>query len=272
MLSLTDVAAKRALGSADAWTIAWLKFAGAAVVTAVLLTGAPWPQLWPFSGFLLLALPLEILAIYLYHRAIAQSPLSLTVPMLAFSPVFLLLVGWILLGEKPAPRGYLGVVFVTLGGYLLHLQPGAGLLGPLRAAWREPGTRLMLFVALIYAFTASLGKKLVLLSSPAFFGAFYPLTVAVTLSPLMASPRRRATLGGLPLWLTAFIAVAYGGMVFFHFSALSLAPVAYMIAVKRTSLLFAVLWGALFFHEAVGPRRLFAALLMLAGVGILATS
>jgi drug/metabolite transporter (DMT)-like permease len=45
-----------------------------------------------------------------------------------------------------------------------------------------------------------------------------------------------------------------------------------MIAVKRTSLLFAVLWGALFFHEAVGPRRLFAALLMLAGVGILATS
>jgi uncharacterized membrane protein len=55
-------------------------------------------------------------------------------------------------------------------------------------------------------------------------------------------------------------------MVYTHFLALQQVEVAYMIAVKRTSLLFGILYGALLFHETGLRTRLPAGALMLAGV------
>ena len=51
-----------------------------------------------------------------------------------------------------------------------------------------------------------------------------------------------------------------------HFLAIQQVEVAYMIAVKRTSLLFGILYGALLFHETGLGRNLFAGGLMLGGV------
>src|SRR5208283_3913160 len=47
------------------------------------------------------ALPLEALALLLYMEAIRVSPLSLTIPFLAFTPVFILATGAVLLQETP---------------------------------------------------------------------------------------------------------------------------------------------------------------------------
>ena len=54
-------------------------------------------------------------------------------------------------------------------------------------------------------------------------------------------------------------------------TAVSLTNVAYMIAVKRTSLLIGVLYGHLFFREPGIRHRLPGALLMVAGVALIAT-
>jgi uncharacterized membrane protein len=51
--------------------------------------------------------------------------------------------------------------------------------------------------------------------------------------------------------------------------ALSLVETAYMIALKRTSILFAVILGYLFFRERYVGFRLTGALLMLLGVVII---
>ncbi|MCA9476027.1 MAG: hypothetical protein KC563_09545, partial [Nitrospira sp.] len=42
-----------------------------------------------------------------------------------------------------------------------------------------------------------------------------------------------------------------------------------VIALKRTSILFAVTWGIVFLKEHYGWERILAAILMIAGVGIL---
>ena len=47
-------------------------------------------------------------------------------------------------------------------------------------------------------------------------------------------------------------------------------PLAYMIAVKRTSLLFGILYGAMLFGEAHLGRHLLAGTLMVAGVAAIA--
>jgi uncharacterized membrane protein len=55
-------------------------------------------------------------------------------------------------------------------------------------------------------------------------------------------------------------------MVYTHFLAIQQVEVAYMIAVKRTSLLFGILYGVLVFRESGLAARLPAGVLMLAGV------
>jgi uncharacterized membrane protein len=57
--------------------------------------------------------------------------------------------------------------------------------------------------------------------------------------------------------------------LFFHNTALSLGPVPSVIAVKRTSILFTVIWGIMVLREERGKERLAGAALMVIGIGIL---
>ena len=61
-----------------------------------------------------------------------------------------------------------------------------------------------------------------------------------------------------------------GAMVVTHFYAIAHVEVAYMIAVKRTSLLFGMLYGAWLFGEIGLKRNLAAGTLMIAGVYLIA--
>jgi drug/metabolite transporter (DMT)-like permease len=56
----------------------------------------------------------------LYQRAMQLSPVSLSVPYLAFTPMLLLVTSYFLLGERPSWCGVLGVVVMTAGAYGLN--------------------------------------------------------------------------------------------------------------------------------------------------------
>jgi drug/metabolite transporter (DMT)-like permease len=63
----------------------------------------------------------------LYNHALHIAPLSLTVPYLAFTPAILVLVAYVFIGERPTGAGLVGVMVVTLSGFLLgtHTSPAA---------------------------------------------------------------------------------------------------------------------------------------------------
>jgi drug/metabolite transporter (DMT)-like permease len=61
-------------------------------------------------------------------------------------------------------------------------------------------------------------------------------------------------------------------MVVAHFYAIAHIEVAYMVAVKRTSLLFGILYGAWLFREQGLTRNLGAGGLMVAGVYLIAAA
>jgi len=66
------------------------------------------------------------------------------------------------------------------------------------------------------------------------------------------------------------VAGLMGAMVLTHFMALALTETAYMIAIKRVSILFGIVLGALFFAERHLARNLFAGALMVGGVALIA--
>lgn len=219
------------------------------------------------------ALPLEFTALLLYMRAIQVSPLSLTVPFLAFTPAFLVLTGRLILGEQLNLMGILGILGVTAGSYILNAKEiRNGILAPFRAIGREEGSWLMLVVSFLYSLTAAAGKKAVEHSSPLFFACFYFLILGTVLplGLLFANKiqwRNLKTVLGPGLLIGTILAV----MITSHMLAISRVEAAYMIAIKRTSILFSILYAAYLFKEENLRPRFFGALLMVLGVIMIAT-
>lgn len=223
---------------------------------------------------LAILLPLEIAAQAFYVRALQRSPLSLSVPVLAFGPVFLLFIPAVILDESVGRLGLLGVLLVTAGGYLLNIDRRKyGLWEPLVSIVREPGSRFMLATAFIYAITATLGKLAILHSSPAWFAGFYYTAAAIAFFPVAAwHGRRQPEVFFQRPWAFLAIGALMAAMMIFHHFAIAQAPVAYMISVKRLSLVFAVLYGGLWFGELHLRERLLGVLVMLSGVVMISFS
>ncbi|MCB0339509.1 MAG: EamA family transporter, partial [Bdellovibrionales bacterium] len=56
-------------------------------------------------------------SVLLFMTALKHSDLSLSLPLLSISPVFLLILSPIMIGEVPRARGLYGVLFVIAGSY-----------------------------------------------------------------------------------------------------------------------------------------------------------
>ena len=255
--------------------IAWVRFGYALPVLTVFFLREPMPVIQPgfWPVFFVLA-PLELLAYHLYIRAIRLSPLSVTLPFLAFTPVFLLATAFLFLGELPTGKAVTGVLLVSFGCYLLHFDKAkTSILEPVKAVLRERGSRLMLAVAFIYSLTASLGKLCVIRSTPIFFGTVYFLFLTMCLFPISLL-RVKGTVKPFfsnPLQYLA-IGLAFGLSILCHFNAVLLVEVPLMISVKRTSLLFGVVYGHWLFGEKEFSKRLIGATVMFAGLVVIVLS
>lgn len=277
-MASADAATKHWLGNYSARELVVVRFGYSAMILAPLLLIQPWPELpAPFWGWVVSMVPLEILAMWLYMKAIRDTPLYLTLPYLAFTPVFVTVTGFALLGERISLTGWIGILLVVIGAYLLNAwnsTRATAWFAPLRAIAYTPGSWLMLAVALLYSLTSVMGKGALQYVPPLFFAPFYfcllGLATIVLFSLVsLSSPRPRVPVRTrLPQQLAVGALMAV--MIITHFAAVQRAEVAYMIAVKRTSLLFGILYGAILFKEPYPTRNLFAGALMVGGVLLIA--
>jgi drug/metabolite transporter (DMT)-like permease len=280
--ALRDVASKHAGRRAGPATVGL----GVAAVPAVLLgiivlAGRPpapgdgfWTALLVSGGINAIATPLIVLALQ-------RSDLSLVAPLTSLTPLFMLLTGAIVLGERPGPWGAMGVGTIVIGAWLLALPARRqSALDPFRALLRDPGARAMLLVAVLYSISATYDKVGTQASSPLFWAAAINLVVTLVLGTLVVGARLRTrarrpaptadavpALPALPsILLAGFLAAI---MAAAQMTALLLTLAAYVIAVKRISTLFGVLLGHSVFHERHVRQRLVGALVMLAGFALL---
>ena len=268
-LSTADALSKKALSKSHEYVIVWVREGYALPFLLLIFLFIEIPPLdSTFFITLLLLLPLVITALILYVKAIRISPLSLTIPFMAFSPLFIILTAYIALGEMPDRSGMTGIFLIVVGAYLLNIKAQKeGFLEPFKAIGREKGSVFMIIVALIYSITATLGKVAILHSSPIFFGVLYPLILTIVLTPIVWF-NIEGNFGQVftrPL-IFLMIGLSSALMIIFHFLAISLTEVAYMISVKRTSLIFSVLYGKLLFNEEEISGRLLGSSVMLIGV------
>lgn len=268
MLATSDALTKRVLASHDEYFVAWVRLLFALPLFIVCLLLIEIPQLdSTFWAATIIAIPLEITAWILYTKALKASPLSLAMPFLALTPLFLIIVSYLILGEKVTFSGGIGIFLLATGSYMLNLHTAwKSLLEPFRAVFREHGSMLMIAVAFIFSFTASLGKMAIEHSSPIFFGSFYFILITAIFTPIaLIKSSERITITKNDIMPFALIGVTFALMIIFHMTAMSLTQVAYMISVKRISLFFSIVYGYLIFKEENIRERMLGSVMMFAG-------
>jgi len=270
-----DAVSKRLMQENDVWITGTILLGLSVMMLSPLLIHMEFrPVSQELIMVLAVAVPLEVVSYYLFLSAIQMAPLSLTVPLLSFTPVLTILTGAVLVGETISRQGSVGVALVAVGAYVLNADLiSRDFLAPARAVFSNPGARRMLGVAVIWSVTSALGKKGILI-----YGAlpFAILLICGNLAAfaLVSAFRLRTghasfsyAPGTLGLFLLGGLLLAAAEAT--HFISLSMAPVAYMISVKRLSLVFSVIFGWLVFGERNVGFRLVGASVMVAGVFLL---
>ncbi len=272
LLATSDALTKSALVSRNEYFVAWARLVFSLPILLLVLLFIDIPVLdRTFWYAVMCGIPLELAAIILYTKALKVSPISMTMPLLALTPVFIIINSYLFLGEEITARGGAGILLMSAGGYALNIHTVRhDLAGPLKAIFREKGALMILVVAFIFSITSVLGKMAIEHSSPLFFGSFYFVMLTVFFTPItvLMHPRglRIARHDAAPLIL---IGVTYSVMIIFHMLAMSLTQVAYMISVKRTSLLFSIMYGRLMFGEGNTGEKALGGTLMLAGFALI---
>lgn len=273
--ALSDATSKLLMRENDEWVTGTVMLAISLVIVSPIVL---YLQFEPISIELIIVilaqLPFEILGYYLFLSAIRMSPLSITVPLLAFSPVITIFTSWLIVGERISATGAIGVVIVAAGAYLLHFDKvDINLVAPIRAIYSDRGAQRMLGVAGIWALTSVLGKKGVLIYGALQYGIVL-LALITAAFAVIALLRVRSGAGQVSFYRRTYVlfflaGLFLAGMEVTHYVSISLAPVAYMLSVKRLSLVFGVLLGWLVFREEQIRYRLLGASAMVSGVFII---
>lgn len=212
---------------------------------------------------------LFLLSTWLLVRAVQLSPLSKTLPLLSFTPVFLILTSWLMLREMPSHWGIVGIALIVIGAYALNAEKlRDGFRGPLRAIAAERGSRYALIVAIIWSVTSNLDKLEIQYSSIYFYLSVLNVLIAVLLT-IYFIYKRYPLVNETKKHFRLLIAIgAFTGLIsVFQMLAISRVIVPYVIAIKRGgAILGGILLGKAIFKETNIKTRLVAGLIMVAGI------
>lgn len=214
------------------------------------------------SGFI------NVAATLLYMRAISLGEISSVMPMLSFTPIFLLVTGPLMTGEFPNGTGLIGILLVVSGSYLLNIDmKKRSVFGPFKALMKNKGTRYMFIVSFIWSLSANFDKISVSETSVWQHIVFVNLVIFITLTIIVVVTGKIDRTGIKNARNNLLVVSLFTtGSFIFHMTALSLTYVAFVVSMKRMSGMFSVILGAIFFKEANFKARLIGSFIMFAGV------
>jgi len=214
----------------------------------------------------------NVVANLLFMVALRLSPLSATVPLLAFVPVFATLVALPLLGELPTPSALVGIALVVGGALALNANRSTrGLSGLVRGLLAEKGSLPMLGVSLCWGLSVAFDKLAIAYAPPPVHALALNLGVGVVLLAWLVRRGQLAALGEVRFvvgpWL---LAVVFAGLALAaQLVALGELYIGILEAIKRfVGLAMAVVLGRMLFAESISASKLAGVALMAIGAAV----
>ncbi len=220
------------------------------------------------------------IAFLLVMMALERDQISSVLPLLGLTPAITALLAWGVLGEILSNYEWLGIGLMVVGTYLLERRPvkrGSSASGGhhvLPVLYYIGGALVLFAFSSVADQILISGEKadprVVLLYQHIVYCVMFGILLAVRKAPL-ASPLASVVQIGREQWpFLLAIAVLTIGYRFTQLEAVKYAPVALVLAVKRTSILYASLGGGkLFSDKHLGVRIAGASLIVASGFIIL---
>lgn len=235
----------------------------------------------PALGSLLLNIGAQLA----FVESVRIAPLSLTAPLLSLTPAFTTVLGFVVLGERPAPAAWLGVALVVAGALWLQLagrtasegEPEGEEAAPPPHGWfaaivASPGAWWMTLVAFLWSLSIPLDKLAMARANPQFHGLFLTAGGALGTFILLAARRRLAEVRGIADGWLPFAGALVGVTLElgFQLAAIRVLLVSVVETLKRGLYnLLALALGRAVLREPLTWAKLAAALLMAGGVALI---
>lgn len=205
----------------------------------------------------------------LYMKALKDAPLSVTLPMMSFNPIFTGLLAYLFKGTPPSFMSWVGIGLITLGIYLVNLQKNKGnILSPLFQIINNKGAMYMLGVAFLWSLGAHFSKMRVDGSSP-FFSTLTGGIIGVGTTYILAILRKK-TISLLSVrehfWSLFPIGLFYYVATITSSIALVGSSAVYVFSIKRSSMLFSAIAGKLLFKEKFNTYKYIGLILLMGGI------
>ena len=225
-----------------------------------------------FVTILIINSAIIVVALILIIKSLKLAPFHKSVPMLSFTPVFLLLTSYLMLGEFPTTAGLFGILLVVLGAYFINLTDlKEGFTQPIKNIFKNKGIRYMFFVSIILSIAANLTKTGIQLSNPVQYMASHYILVAPILLVFYFNKIKRS----IPkikkdLKFILLLGLSTAATEILISIAFLLTIVPYAVSLKRSSVIFSVLIGHFILKEGHFKRAIFGSSIMFIG-GLLIT-
>lgn len=226
---------------------------------------------WTFiivSGFL------EAIYYFILGSAYQQGELSLVYPLARGSaPLFVTLIASLFLNEKIASIGYMGILVVIIGIYIVNLKvlDKKGIIAPIISI-REKAPQLAILTGLVIASYSVVDKIGVSYVEPLVYIYMIFLAASLILTPYMIMRKREIIIKEWKINRLKIIAVSVlnAGSYFLVLTAMTSSKVSYVSTVREVSIVFAALIGTLFLKEKFADKKIIGAVLIFLGIILIA--
>jgi uncharacterized membrane protein len=271
--ALSAALSKKALQGVDSYTVPLAATALALPFFAIAVTASggwivPAPSFWTA---LLVSGTINVLATILMMKALKTGDLSLTVPYLAFTPLFLTVTSKLILNESISAAGFAGIILVTTGACALQWTSGGGSAKSLKNFAKNRASQLALAVAFLYSFSTNFDKIGIQNSGTVLYPAAIYAFQSLFFLPIVIARKKTSMETIKNNWKYLLPAGPISAAILLLYSAaIATAMVAYVIALKRTVVLWSVLIGYYAFNEKNFLPKIAGATAMIFGVLLIA--
>jgi drug/metabolite transporter (DMT)-like permease len=204
--------------------------------------------------------------------ALKNLEISNALPLLALTPGFVAVFAFLLLGESLKTVEVIGLMFLIVGTFILESKNLKEFVFPFNVFLKSKYHRYIILALFLFTASSILDKLLLikLNLSPISLTAFQHIYFAVLFSIIYLVFRRKEETTSVVIkkdnlgWI-ALISVLTIGYRYTQIVAVSLASVALVLAIKRTSVFWATVIGGKLFNDKDLLKRSIAAILILVG-------
>ena len=211
-----------------------------------------------------------LLSALLFLKAIRQSELSLTIPLLSLSPMFSSLFSFFFLNEKLLNIQYLGIFLIILGTLILYSKKLTlnEILKSFKIILTNHSAKLMILVSIMWSLTPVLDKLCLKNSSINIHGVIQSSGMIILLIFLSKKKGRYETVNMKKNWKLILLTVLIGTTAtILQFYAILSNYVPIMESIKRSiGQLSSVFLGKIFFNEKITKPKILGVIFLSIGV------